>query len=338
VQRPWEEEVLWNREKLLFENTQQFLDWEVQTLSLKKQLRFGLKPVFPPKPSGFLSGSMFPCPLTECRGYVNSKGVCGACKANVCLKCREKSQEKHVCNEAVLASLKLIQAESKPCPNCKVGIERSMGCNHMFCTFCRTHFDWTTLKILDRDKSTNFHYLQSPAFVQFRQEVGSQERDDCRNLVEFSFMLPTREDGIVQTLVHAFGDERKRVIFMKRTLYNEDTIQQKHEEALIKLRIQYLKKEVDKEKYTKKVWVEEQHYEKLQACCTAWCLYLENMAYMIIDWRRNNYEKCEVYLSKFNTLQLAFQQCFNDIAQDFASKAPKFVQLEIGSFIPLILL
>jgi hypothetical protein len=336
IQRPWEEEVLWSREKLLFDNTQQFLDWEIQTSALKQQLRFGLTPSFPAKPSGLLSGSMFPCPLTECRGYVNNKGCCGTCKIKVCLQCREKAEEKHKCNETVLASLKLIQSESKPCPKCKVGIERSMGCNHMFCTFCRTHFDWISLKILDQDKSTNFHYMQTSAFAQLRTD------DSCQNLVEFSFHIPHRlpqnETEVYKSLVHTFREERNRVIFMKKTLFNEEIMTRKHEEALIKLRILYLKQELDKDKYTQKVWAEEQHYEKQQAFSTAWSLYLENMAYIIIEWRKNFWDDNQSYVDKFNALQQAFQQCFNDIASDFSSKSPKFVDLQIGSFVPLVLL
>jgi hypothetical protein len=339
IQKPWEEEVLWNREKLLFENTQQLVDWEIQTRALSQQLRFGLKPVFPPKPTAFLSGTLFPCPLTECRGYINSKGQCGQCKCQVCLSCREKSEEKHKCNEAVLASLKLIESGSKPCPKCKVGIERSMGCNHMFCTFCRTHFDWTTLTILDKDKSTNFHYTQTQAFAQLQRNPNTTE---CQNLVEFSFSLPPylpgTDSSLYRTLVHAFGDERKRLIFMKRSLYNEETIQRKHEETLIKLRIQYLKKDLDKEKYTQKIWSEELHYDKSKAFGTAWSLYLENMAYIIIDWRKNNFCECPSYLNQFNALQTAFQQCFDDIALDFNAKSPKFLELQNGCLVPLILL
>ena len=123
IQRPWEEEVLWNREKILFENTQQFVDWEDTTSRLKQQLRYGLHPVFPPKPSSVLSSSssMFPCPLTECRGYVNNKGECGSCKQAVCIKCREgvlfkegkeNGRDVHKCDPTVLASLKLIEEQS----------------------------------------------------------------------------------------------------------------------------------------------------------------------------------------------------------------------------------
>jgi hypothetical protein len=88
----------------------------------------------------------------------------------------------------------------------------------------------------------------------------------------------------------------------------------------------------------KKLWTEEQHYEKARAFSTAWSLYLENMAYIIIEWRRNTYNDCEFYIQRFNSLQEAFQQCFNDIASDFSATAPKFIHLQEDQFVPLVLL
>jgi len=355
IQRPWEEEVLWNREKLLFENTQQFVDWEDTTSRLKQQLRLGLHPVFPLKPSGLLSTTsiMFPCPLAECRGYVNNRGECGSCKQGVCVKCREgllykeakeSGKDVHKCDPAVLASLKLIEEQSKPCPTCKVGIQKSQGCAHMFCTFCRTHFDWNTLEVQNKNQSTNFHYLKSPVFkgASNSQEDGintePNQDGSCLTELNFSIPLPVDDNLLYSSLFHAFKEERRRVIFMKRSLYNAETIVRKHEEALIKLRINYVKKLLEKKEYMKKVWNEEQHYEKQITLSTAWSLYLENMAYIIIEWRKTGYSMGLDFLNKFNLLQSTFQDCFNDIAKEYSSTSPKFVPLLLGEKIPLVLL
>jgi hypothetical protein len=337
IQRPWEEEVLWNREKLLFENTQQFVEWDELTLKLKEQLRFGLRPVFPPKPSVFLSSnSMFPCPLAECRGYISDKGECGSCKQIVCIKCREvEGEKKHKCDPAVLASLKMIEQQSKPCPKCKVGIEKSQGCAHMFCTFCRTHFDWNSLRILDQNQSTNFHYINAPSLQTFRAEAPG---GDC--MVEFNFYIPfdIAASAEYSALAHAFGHERKRLIFMKRSLFNEDKMNRKHEENLIKYRMLYIKKDIEKEEYMKKVWNEEQSYEKSLTMLSAWSLYLENMAYIIVEWRGKGFPGSSLFIDKFNCLQTIFQDCFDAISKDYSCKSPKFVELKENETLPLVLL
>uniref|UniRef100_A0A7S0DUD3 RBR-type E3 ubiquitin transferase n=1 Tax=Hanusia phi TaxID=3032 RepID=A0A7S0DUD3_9CRYP len=41
-----------------------------------------------------------------------------------------------------IASERLIQQSTVPCPCCQIAIEKTEGCNHMHCTFCGTHFCW----------------------------------------------------------------------------------------------------------------------------------------------------------------------------------------------------
>lgn len=54
------------------------------------------------------------------------------------------------CNRNIYEDYQLIIKDSKPCPNCKEMITRSMGCNQMFCTKCHECFDWMTGKKLDK--------------------------------------------------------------------------------------------------------------------------------------------------------------------------------------------
>lgn len=349
IQKPWEKENLWTRESKLLENTQLFVQWEEAMAQCKKQLRFGLHPTLPPKPSAVLSsGAMFPCPSPECRGYCNLHGECGTCKVLTCIKCKEivlgNDYKKHACNEQVLASLKIISTESKPCPSCKVNIQKSHGCAHMYCTFCRTHFEWESLKILDKNQSTNFHYLNSPVLNSLHANSQEETRAaECANITELNFNIPkpmvlNDSTPLYEALFHAYSSERRRIIFMKQSLYARDTIDRKHEETLIKLRILYVKQELNKEEYLQKLWNEEHAYEKQIQLSTAWNLYLENMAYLIIDWRTTGYTDSHRYLEKFNCLQDIFQQCFHDIAKDYSSKPPKFKFLVVGETIPLVLL
>jgi hypothetical protein len=345
IQKPWEMQTLWDREQKLLENTQQFVEWEDTITKLKKQLRFGLTPTFPPKPSAVLTtGAMFPCPSAECRGYCNTKGECGTCKKLTCVNCRDmifEEVKKHKCKEDVLASLKLIETESKPCPSCKVGIQKSQGCSHMFCTFCRTHFDWNTMKILHLNQSTNFHYLSSPLLSRIQER--QTETQDCGALAGFVFNIPhllvyTPSSPAYEALYHAYFLERKRLIFMRNTLFNSEIIERKHEEALIKLRILYVKKDVDKEEYLKKVWSEEQHYEKQVSLASMWTMYLELMALQIIDWRKEAFTNMDSYIEAFNQNQHLFQEFFTAVCKEYGCKCPKFVLLKTGETVPLVLL
>jgi len=94
---------------------------------------------------------VFPCTQSSCRGFcfvfacteVVSK--CSLCKTSYCTKCRNVDNHKQ-CNADHVASVAKMVNTTKPCPVCFVPIERSFGCNAMFCTACHTSFDWVTCK------------------------------------------------------------------------------------------------------------------------------------------------------------------------------------------------
>lgn len=101
---------------------------------------------------------LYPCPSQECRGYINaSNGICGMnCGITVCLHCDEIKKDNHECNPEVLSTKELIQQTTKPCPNpnCRRPISKVEGCNQMYCTQCRTVFDFNSLEI---ERTNNIH-------------------------------------------------------------------------------------------------------------------------------------------------------------------------------------
>lgn len=65
-----------------------------------------------------------------------------------CISCHEKVIDSdHECDPNIILNIRTIRQKSKPCPKCATPIQRSYGCNQMFCTECKTIFDWATLKI-----------------------------------------------------------------------------------------------------------------------------------------------------------------------------------------------
>jgi hypothetical protein len=69
------------------------------------------------------------CPVTDCRGFLSTQWKCGICDVKVCHKCHDPMViEPHICDADKVASVKLIAAESKPCPKCGTAISRTYGC------------------------------------------------------------------------------------------------------------------------------------------------------------------------------------------------------------------
>ncbi len=103
------------------------------------------------------------CMLSNCPGFLSTSWKCGICDNYTCKEClvvrgTERDAE-HTCIEADLATARLIAKDTKPCPKCGEGIYRSEGCSHMFCTACKTAFNWTTMKIQENGYIDNPHYF-----------------------------------------------------------------------------------------------------------------------------------------------------------------------------------
>lgn len=101
------------------------------------------------KPTAFMMCS-------ECKGLVvciNKHVYCSECRQEYCYDCGEKKEFEdghctHICNEETRSTFKTVRMNTHSCPKCGVRIQRSEGCNHMFCTACHTSFNWATGKII----------------------------------------------------------------------------------------------------------------------------------------------------------------------------------------------
>ena len=333
--KPWEEDEFWKREESLLANTQLLLDWEAETTRLKSQLRFGLKPTFPPKPKINLSGTlMFPCPSISCRGFVSGKGECGTCKAEVCIQCREIHEGK--CNPETLESLKAIQQDSKPCPKCAVLIFKTLGCDHMFCTHCRTHWHWETGKILK--ESSNGHYNSSPVFgnADHVPQMPQSTQEDCTDSLRSNLYVPnvtSTNPEWHEALQRAFTIERKQIVFALNSVFNATKLQRKHEEGLLQVRLKFLRKEIDVQTAKRKVHAMEMTHEKQWAVHRLLYLNLEQSLKLYGIWHKRNWQKPEEIRDKFNGLQ----KFCNAQAQELGSGVPQFLPLSLESR-PLFLL
>jgi len=95
------------------------------------------------------------CPGKNCgagviKGKKNCRVVeCPECEHAFCTKCKEQHESGVRC-KSFLASLgekakdnfMWKTSNTKLCPQCNTNIERSEGCDNMYCTNCRANFNW----------------------------------------------------------------------------------------------------------------------------------------------------------------------------------------------------
>jgi hypothetical protein len=224
-----------------------FVQWELDFQKAHKQKRFGIKIEVPPRPtisSISKTDNIFACPYTQCRGFIKDK-KCGLCNGLACMLCHEKWVADHVCKKEDLQSLAIINSDSKPCPKCRTKIHRTMGCDHMFCTNCHTHFHWRTGEIMGN--STNQHYAGLRAFTTNVQTINNANTHNitCDNL-EFSLYNPKVSlDNIpnqnrLSDIIHVLYNDANTIRLMKRKLYDENHILDMYNEQVSNAAIKYL--------------------------------------------------------------------------------------------------
>lgn len=159
-----------------------------------------------------------PCADSQCNGFVSSAWKCATCDKYTCAHCRELKTERddhaHVCNPDTVASVALLKNDTKPCPNCKVPVHKTDGCDQMFCTQCKRLWSWNTGKF--ETHGHNPHYLQwmrenqpqgmprDPNDVLCGREINAQYLASLHNQMK-TIICSFTKDHDVNTLFPLFG-------------------------------------------------------------------------------------------------------------------------------------
>lgn len=129
----------------------------------------------------------FPCPREGCLGMINPNTeekhyTCPVCLDKLCKKCYIPIKDKHKCDKSVVATMKMIMKDSKPCPECKTPISRVSGCPQMWCVACHTAFNYETGEKVKGvvHNPHYFEYLRNRGDRRDREQV----RDACGNGIE----------------------------------------------------------------------------------------------------------------------------------------------------------
>lgn len=105
------------------------------------------------------------CPTPNCPFIFINERIdqftmqCPSCDTSYCAKCLTQHSARITCQEAKenktviadkeeqeKATQRWKEQNSRPCPQCKVSIEKSEGCNHMVCRTCKHEFCWQCMK------------------------------------------------------------------------------------------------------------------------------------------------------------------------------------------------
>lgn len=153
------------------------------------------------------------CPIETCRGFLSQQWKCGLCNVSTCSKCNvpkikktrimqeaatseaatSEDTDEHVCNPDDVATAELLAKDTKPCPQCGTGIFKIDGCDQMWCTECRTAFNWRTGQL----ETGHFH---NPHYFEYQRRIGA----NARNILDMpcNALPPDQYHGILHHLIN----------------------------------------------------------------------------------------------------------------------------------------
>ena len=243
---------------------------------------------------------------------------------------------RHVCDPAILASVREILQDSKECPACHSRISRTSGCNQMFCTVCHTPFDWVSLQII-RGAIHNPHYFEwrnSQGGGEFRPRPEDGDgacgaRGPLMLLMGRTLHLMAKlvESGTYRAAPASLVEARQREIATVANLeqfiaHARDTIEPDYAvfaapDRNLRLRVQYLIGELGDDEWQSKLHHDERVHERRNEFLLVWQAFglaaqeiLYSAALLVQGIVTNNGHQGEV-LAPLSWSALATNECVN---------------------------
>ena len=184
------------------------------------------------------------CADSDCRGFVDSKGVCGMCQKTTCKRCLELKLDGHECLEENIATAQLLKKEAKPCPGCGINISRISGCAQMWCTQCKVAFDWNSGKQLSG-------LIHNPHFHQWQRENRAANAENhCRDFIPY-WVDFLGEKSISAAEREMLADAHVNIIHTERVEIPRFRVNDELPKR--ELRVKYLMKEIDEKQWVSRV-------------------------------------------------------------------------------------
>ncbi len=260
------------------------------------------------------------CINNECNGLISKiEKKCTICNILYCIKCLEQTDDKnHECDEDTLASINFLKKDSKNCPSCFTKIFKISGCDQMFCTNCKTGFEWKTLKII----TGNFH---NPHYLEYLRNHNQRINTTCQ--LELNNLVLTQ---LIQIEKKNRG-KKTSIANICRNLMHIREIDIRRNDNLddfnfnLENRIHYIKKNLDETKFKQKIEINNKKKQKKEDLNNIYNLMITLATDIILRFTQN-YDKPNTYielenLNKYiNDLIREHKQIFNSTSKKIISK------------------
>lgn len=220
------------------------------------------------------------CMGQNCRGFLSSQWKCGLCEKWTCPDCHvikgHGRDTEHTCDPDTVATVKLLNKDTKPCPSCVTPIHKIEGCDQMWCTQCHTAFSWRRGTIETRIHNPHYYEWQRTQ----NQGVAPRNPGDfeCgRNLADRNTLIFINETLSTESLFKNLTNDDLVVLetlkekipkIIRKTIHLEQHDGRKFDTTNpvdnVDLRVKYLLKQITEARFSTGIHTAYKAYEKKQ--------------------------------------------------------------------------
>lgn len=287
-----------------------------------------------PKYKSLLTEYICLCPLENCTGYVNKKGICNICESKICTKCECVKDIDHKCDLSTLSTLKLY----KKCPHCLKPVLKTEGCSQVYHRLdmggCGIAFDWNTMEIVksnERIHATDY-YDEDGGKNRHIHNINRDMNAPCGGLPEYyTIEIIVIQKDINHNINYGnyhnsdYGKIRRLVDEVQNIInhnYSDDNIQLQIDRCLTHGRIHLYKNHQDKYKMFLYKGYKLKH--KCEDVRHALQLFVDECTSIFQRLVNDVYVSLSMVDIEFNELRKWIQSYLEDIAFIYANKVPKF--------------
>lgn len=362
------EQILIERELGMLQATQPYVEREIkleklsaalQELTIKyHQERQALQDEFSGNTTVERKKFVRKCPNGDCHGFLSSALKCELCENFACGDCREvtgkttEEREAHVCDAQIVESVKFLEKDSKPCPNCTSMTFKIIGCSQMYCVECHTPWDWNSGRIVT-GQIHNPHYIEYLAQQNKGQAPRNPNEIRCGREIDIQFLQKLLEvfprtmakdwtettnwRGRIEYYNRKTGETTRMYPFKEGTKSDENfaeiarnIIHIRHVELArfnqadqlqdnLQMRIDFMRNKIEKEDFKKKIQKKEKEAEKKNEIANVLGMYMNCMTdifYRLID----NPKDAKKIQAEMQELRSYSNKCFVGIGKSFNGK------------------
>lgn len=243
------------------------------------------------------------CPGNNCTGILNENYECIVCNFTFCKDCHVELKGNHKCNSSDIETVNEIKNNSINCPSCSTLVYKIEGCDEMYCTICKTPFNWKTGHIITRHNVHNPHVEMGSI-----REIGDEP---CQGIPDNNMLFAHEKyDTFTLRCLRNFISFVRRTSRETMETYNIDYI-------TTDLRVKYIRKLLNEDEYKHEMFIRFKKQQKNMIIREI----LDILVACTIDQCNNILEGQTYELTYINIINLVF--IINDM---FKKRLHKFIQ------------